>query len=247
MRDDVALHTLIEEARPKTIVYAAGATSVDRCEHDPLWALGLNAKPIEALVRLLPPDAILVYISSDYVFDGSAGPYDEDATPRPINRYGETKLAGERLCATHPEHIVIRTTVVYGYEARVPGKNSLCQLLDRLGRGEVIHVPADEVGTPTYVEDVARAIVDLVRAGARGTFHVAGPDWVSRADYARVAATTFGLDPKLVIPVESESLGRSAARPKRHGLVSDRAEAILGWQLAGVSEGLTRAFEEWPR
>lgn len=243
--DGAALKDLVSRVAPTVVLYCAGATAVDRCEEQPAWAMRLNAEAVAEVAAALPGDSLLVYVSSDYVFDGSSGPYSEEEPPRPINVYGQTKLAGEEAARSHPSHLVVRTTVVYGWELRTPPKNSLGQLVSALEEGRPFRAPADEVGTPTYAPDLADALVRLALNGAVGLYHVAGPDWVSRYEYARRAAVTFGLDPGLVLPVRSDDLGRPARRPREHGLVSTRAEAALGRPTAGLRDGLERARRRW--
>ena len=245
--DHEACRRLIDELDPAAVVVCAAATWADRCELEPDWATALNVTALERIADALRPDAALVSVSSDCVFDGASGPYREDDAPRPVNHYGWTKLRGERAVARHAEHLVIRTTVVYGPELRDPGKNSLCQLVAALERGEAFPAPVDEVATPTYAGDLGAAVVDLVRAGARGVFHACGPELVSRYEYARTAAAAFDLDPDLVTPALSDEMGRPARRPKRSGLIAANAEALLGRTFVDLGAGLAAARRAWDR
>jgi dTDP-4-dehydrorhamnose reductase len=245
LRDTPSVQGLIHELDPGVVIVTAAATWADRAELEPAWAMEMNASSVERLRDGLEADTTLVYLSSDCVFDGADGPYSEDAPTVPVNHYGITKVQGERIVAEHPDHVIVRTTVVYGAELRRPGKNSLCQVRAALEAGTPFPAPVDEIGTPTYAGDLADAIVDLVRLGHRGVFHLCGPDVMSRYRYARLAARTFGLDPALVVPVRSEELHRPAKRPRNSGLLSGKAEAALGRQLLGVQKGLEAAKESW--
>ena len=236
---------LVREVDPAVVVVCAAATWADRCELEPEWATSLNVTALERLLPALRPETVLVSISSDCVFDGAAGPYVENDPVAPINHYGRTKVAGERVVAGHSEHLVIRTTVVYGAELRAPGKNSMCQLRDALEAGRMFPAPVDEIATPTYGGDLGAAIVDLVLAGGRGVMHSCGPDLVSRYEYARLAASALDLDPDLVVPAMSDEMGRPARRPKRSGLISTTAERAMGRSFLGLSEGLAAAVRDW--
>ncbi|MEX0990752.1 MAG: SDR family oxidoreductase [Actinomycetota bacterium] len=242
--DGQQLNDCLRSVAPKVVVDAAGATAVDRCEEEPAWARAVNEVAPRAIADLLPDASTLVYLSTDYVFDGTGGPYREDAPTGPVNEYGRSKLAGEDAVAAHGRALVVRTTVVYGREVRDPGKNSLYQLDRALRAGEAFRASIDEVGTPTYAADLADAIVGLVESGSLGTFHVGGADLVSRFEYAQTAADVLGLDAGLIEPVESARLDRPAARPLKHGLICEAAEAVLGRPMVGVREGVGRAGEE---
>jgi dTDP-4-dehydrorhamnose reductase len=243
--DEAGCAELIRDVDPSAVVVCAAATWADRCELEPEWAMALNVTAFERLLPGVRPDTVLVSISSDCVFDGTAGPYREEDAVAPINQYGRTKMAGERVVARHPEHLVIRTTVVYGAELRDPGKNSMCQLRDALESGRKFPAPVDEIATPTSGSDLGDAIVELVVAGARGVLHACGPELVSRYEYARLAAAALELDPDLVVPALSDEMGRPARRPKRSGLISTKAEAAMGRSFLGLSEGLAAAISDW--
>ena len=123
---------LMAEARPRTVVIAAAATNVDRCESEPAMANAVNATAPAALARAAHRiGAKTVFVSTEYVFDGEAGPYDEDAEPRPLSVYGSSKAAGEQaVLSADPDAIVVRTTVVYGPERQ--GRNFAYRLAGHL-------------------------------------------------------------------------------------------------------------------
>jgi len=242
--DGQQLKDCLRRVAPQVVVDAAGATAVDRCEEEPAWARAVNEVAPRSIADLLPGTSTLVYLSTDYVFDGTAGPYREDAPTGPVNEYGRSKRAGEEAISVHPRALVVRTTVVYGREVGEPGKNSLYQIARALRAAEPFRASVGEVGTPTYAADLADAIVGLVQAGSLGTFHVGGADLVNRFEYAQTAADVLGLDAGLIVPVESARLERPAARPLHHGLVCEAAEAVLGRPMVGVQDGVARAKEE---
>lgn len=200
-------------------VYCVGAmTDVEACEADPTLAFAINRDGPTILARSSARLGLpFVYVSSDYVFDGEAGPYDERATPNPISAYGRSKLEGERaVLDANPLTLVVRTTVVYGPD---PGrKNFLYTMLRVLQRGGVLRTPEDQLSTPTYNRDLATALVALVDARASGTFHVAGPETMSRTEFALRAAEALKLDAAGILPVLTSELGQRAPRPRQGGL-----------------------------
>jgi dTDP-4-dehydrorhamnose reductase len=230
---DEDARALLDRHAPTLVVLASALTHVDYCEQHPEETRARNveqARPVAAWCadRGVP----LVYFSTDYVFDGAAGPYDEDAEPRPINVYGRSKLEAERLVATVPAHLVLRITNVFdlGYDDR----NFLVRLVDALRAGREVVVPDDQLATPTYATWLAEHAVTLVDRGlvlAPGTpavLHVACDDLVSRLDFGRRVARLLGADPALVAGRPTSALGQAAPRPLRGGLRNARLKALLG-------------------
>ena len=242
---------LMAEARPRTVGIAAAATNVDRCESEPAMANAVNATAPAALARAAHRiGAKTVFVSTEYVFDGEAGPYDEDAEPRPLSVYGSSKAAGEQaVLSADPDAIVVRTTVVYGPERQ--GRNFAYRLAGHLRAGKVLRVPSDQISTPTYNRDLATALVQLAQSSLRGIVHVAGPCLLGRDGFAVEVAREAGLDGTLIESVKTASLSQVARRPLRAGLISRRANewgshpvrgtaaAVADWR--GDTYGLT-----WP-
>ena len=229
---------LVQRVAPNVIVHCAARPSVDWCEENPAEARRLN---VDASLNLLRASADvggrLVFISTDYVFDGESGPYAESAHVSPINAYGRFKLEVEQaLLGAGNGHLIVRTTNVYGYDPR--SKNFLMALLPRLALGEKAAVAADQLGTPTHVEDLCSATRLLLERQVEGIVHVAGPDLVNRVEWLQEAARTFGLDPDLVSGHQTNQLVQPARRPLRAGL---KAERLIGLGLPsprGLRDGL---------
>jgi len=238
--DPSLARALVARHAPIAVCVAAGMTHVDGCEDAPDVAMRVNRDGPAALAAAARSvGARTVYYSTEYVFDGEAGPYAEDDVPSPVSAYGESKLAGERaVLDVDPDALVLRTTVVFGPERQ--GKNFCYQLAARLGAGERMRVPGDQVSTPTYNRDLAAATLALLDAGACGVFHVAGPDCLDRAAFARRVAARAGLDASLVDAVDTASLGQRARRPLRAGLRTEKLAA------AGVAmRGVEAAVDHW--
>lgn len=238
---DVALDKLPRDL--DAIICSAGATDVERCESDLPWAAAANHLGPAALARAAHRRSIpFVFFSTDYVFDGGftpassdkparpAGPYRESDPTNPLSVYGRTKLAGEHaVLDAHPRALVLRTTTVYGPDPQ--GKNFLYTLRRLLSAGTSMRVPTDQLATPTYNEDLAAATLALLRAGHSGLFHAAGPQLLSRIDFARLACQLLALDPALLIPLSTPELQQRAARPLIAGLDSTLLSTTLNQQL----------------
>jgi dTDP-4-dehydrorhamnose reductase len=248
LRDRAALRSLLADLAPGAVVHCAARPGVDWCEENPDEARALNAAPaIDLAEACAESGARLVFLSTDYVFDGAAGPYGESAAPCPINVYGRLKLeAEEGIRARLPGgHLIVRTTNVYGYD--VESKNFLMALLPQLARGERVKVAADQWGTPTLVADLCRVTRELLESGATGTVHVTGPDYVNRVQWARAFAEAFGFDPALLVGAATEELGQAARRPLRAGLVSERLGSAVAAPPRALAEGLASMRHEWDR
>jgi dTDP-4-dehydrorhamnose reductase len=237
--DSGRVRDLLWQWKPAVVVLAAAMANVEQCEREPVLTRPVNVDAPRAIARICAElGALLVYYSTDYVFDGTAGPYSENDVPRPIGVYGQHKLDAEReIRGVLPEsHLILRTTVVYGTEPA--GKNFLIRLLQNLRSQTPITVPNDQVGTPTFVDDLAASTWQLVHARARGTFNVAGCERMDRYAFARLAAAAFGLNPEPITGVPTSALNQLAARPLDAGLTVTKIEKFLGRSMVGAAEGL---------
>ncbi len=223
--------SLMENHAISSIYCVGGATDVERCERDPAWTMSTNCDGPAALAAAAG-DLPFVFFSTDYVFDGRetaghpAGPYAEDAPTHPLSVYGRSKLLGEQaVSSAHPAPLIIRTNVVYGPDPQ--GKNFLYTLRRLLSAGTAMHVPVDQINNPTYNEDLARATVALVDAKCNGIFNVAGPQQLSRYDFALLTAELLSLDASLIHPVTTVQLNQAAARPLQSGLRIEKLERTL--------------------
>ncbi len=221
-------HALLSAAQPSHVFLSAGMTWVDGCERDEEAAIQVNAKAPAMLARAAADAGIpLVFFSSDYVFDGESGPYDETACPNPVNVYGRTKLAGEQgVLEASPMHLVLRTTVVWGPETK--GKNFAYRAVETLRRGAPLQVASDQISTPTYNRDLARAAVGLAACGAEGVVHVAGRELFARDAFAVELARCIGVSTDGIEAQVTAAFGPATARrPLRAGLCSTRLETFL--------------------
>lgn len=232
--DETALGAAIVDVAPDAVFLPAGWTWVDGCEKDPARSRLENFERPLAVARLAARvGATFVGYSTDYVFDGARGPYREGDAVGPLNVYGRDKLDLELALAKEGlPHLVIRTTTVYGPE--VQGKNFVYQVVAKARAKERMKVPADQFATPAYGPDVAAATIELLEQRARGVFHAAGPDFLDRATFGRLACAVLGLDPETIESVTTDSLGQPARRPLRGGLICERLPLPVRGARAGL-------------
>lgn len=239
IRDKNLLKQTVMAAMPHTVINLAAMTNVDKCESDRQTAWDMNVTLVENLARLTRTiDAKLVQISTDYVFDGTKGPYSETSVPNPISYYGKSKLAGENVCmAGNTNAVIVRTNIIYGPPRERP--DFVRWVLDALESRTPIRVVDDQIGNPTYVDDLAEVIMRLALSKRTGMYHVGGADFLSRYDFAMRIAEFFKLDPSIIARVTTAELAQPARRPLKLGLISLKAETELRMRMRGIESGLS--------
>lgn len=239
IRSTSTIEAVFEPANSQdVIIHAAALSNVDWCEKNPneaVWVNVAGTRNVAAAAK--QAGARLIFFSSEYVFDGQAGPYHEDNEPNPINEYGRQKLAAEKLIGELCSNsLIIRSTTVFGYEAA--GKNFLMSFIARMKTQPAVPVPHDQISTPTYVEDIARITADLAgRTEVQGILNVAGPDLMSRTEFAAAIVEAFMLEEARLQPLLTADLKQPARRPLKAGLKIDRLKS-LGYTTANVKTSL---------
>lgn len=232
----------VESIAPDVVFLCASYTNVDGCEADPERSYLTNVQGVEDVIAgCRKVSSRLVYFSTDYIFDGLAGPYTEECEPSPVCVYGEHKVLAEQAVKSQlADALILRTTVVYGPEPQ--GKNFVLRLIASLRAGQSWNVPIDQLGNPTYNESLAK--VSLLLLGAPpGIYNTAGLERVSRYHFALAVCRVFGLDQSLVIPVETDKLNQKAKRPLAGGLLMNKVEKLFPGSLIGYHDGLRELKE----
>ena len=235
LTDAAELEQVFRLARPDVVVHLAAVADVGAAERDPAKATAVNVTATSLIAKLCElHGARLVFVSTEYVFDGRRGYYKEDDTPSPITQYGRTKREAEQEVAKLASNFsILRTSIVYGWPH--PGKRNFAPwLIQRLRSGQPYHGPIDVYRTPVYVEHLVDGIAKLVEGDHQGIHHVAGKDWVSMYDFAVAIASAFELDGGLVIPDAGTS-----QPPDMMGLDCARTMGVLGLDQPGLAAGLT--------
>lgn len=210
--DGQRIMQVIPAFKPDVVLHAAAYTDVDGCESDSDTAYLVNtigAQNVAFACRLA--GAAMVYISTDFVFDGTKGsPYDEFDVPNPISVYGRSKLAGETLVKeVLPEHYIVRTAWMFGNA----GGNFVKTMIRLADEKDEVRVVDDQLGSPTFSLDLARRISELISTGWYGTYHVTNAGSASWNGFARKILEVSGRDPEKIKPMSSSELDRPARRP----------------------------------
>jgi dTDP-4-dehydrorhamnose reductase len=233
----------LDALAPDLVVMASAMTHVDRCEAEPAEARRRNVDELRPIAAWCARrGAALLYFSTDYVFDGDAGPYAEDAVPHPISVYGRSKLAAEQVVAATAGSLVVRITNVFdvGFDDR----NFVHRCVTHLRDGKPLLVPRDQVATPAYATWLADQCVTLagrgaiLRPDAPRLLHAGCDDWVSRGELARRVAALLGASPARIEERPTAELGQLALRPLNGGLKNDRWKTLLGVERLSLDDAL---------
>jgi CDP-6-deoxy-D-xylo-4-hexulose-3-dehydrase len=246
VRDAKSVEHALATAKPDVVFLAVNVPGgVDRCEEHPHEAYAVNvAATTHVATAAAKQGATLVYYSTDYVFDGKSGPYAEDHAANPVSVYGRTKLEAEQVVLKlAPRHLIVRTTAVYGWDRA--SRNFAMQVWERLGAGQPMRVPDDQLCNPTLAEYLAEASVRLVQQGTGGIVNVVGKDRCSRVELGRQLARAMALDPALITSTPTSELGQKAARPLQGGLKTDKLTGLLGTEPLDLAESLKRFRRQW--
>ncbi len=221
---DPHLAATVIARKPDCIINCAAYTDVDRAEVEVELATAVNASAVGELARAASELGVpFITFSTDYVFDGQAAqPYTESSLPNPINVYGRSKLEGERNAMRYDGSLVIRTSWLISRT-----HDNFVSNVVAAARDGLVRVVDDQQGTPTAVDDLARAVVDAVKTRVTGLLHLAAVPPTTRLDLARAALDAAGLDPERALGVASATFSSAAARPAFGALVSERT-ATLG-------------------
>lgn len=237
--DKKKVKEVIKKFYPDVIINTASYTNVDACEENKGKAWKTNVTGVEYLLKYgLICDAHLIQISSDYIFDGTEGPYSEGDKPNPINYYGRTKLAAENLIrASRLKHTIIRTNVLFDGKT---GSSSdfVSWVKSALENQKEIKVVTDQINNPTYIEDLVPAIGKVIEFGKNGFFNIGGGELISRFEFAERIAEYFKLNKSWIVKTTTEKLNQAAPRPLKSGLLNLKSESELGYRSRNIEEAL---------
>lgn len=226
--------------RPRVVVNCAAYTDVDGCETNVELAMGVNGDGVGHLAAATREiGALLVQVSTDYVFDGTKGsPYGEDDPVNPLSMYGKSKLLGEEKARENPDHLIVRTQWLYGHG----GKNFVETMLRLAGERKELAVVDDQIGSPTWTMDLSLAISELIENGCRGTYHAANRGVCSWFEFAKAIFADAGVA-ITVRPQTTRELGRPAPRPLYSVLDCEKLTHDTGLKLEGWREALGSYLE----
>ena len=240
--DESSFNKLLEKlpSPAELVIHTAALSNVDYCELHQEEAWKINVLGTQNVTKKF--GCPIIFVSTDFVFNGKRGNYSEDDTPNPINHYARTKLEGEKIIRENcPKHIIIRVAVLYG-KSDVK-KNFISWVIKELGAGRSISVVTDQVVSPTLIDDIALGMHTLVKKKKQGTFHLCGSQALSRYEMALSIAEAFDLDNELITPIISSELRQAAKRPADSSMSIKKIER-LGIKMSSFHDGIRRMKEQ---
>jgi len=241
--DPEATESKLLNINPSVVILSAAYTKVDDCEDHKELANSINGDGTKNVALACKKiGARLLYVSTDYVFDGSKdSSYIEEDPTNPINAYGQSKLLGEQFVQEILEdYLIIRTSWLFG----LGGKNFVESIWGRGKKGEDLRVVNDQFGSPTHTGDLAEAILKLIQNDAKGIINISNSGTCSWQEFAAKIYSELGLDESKVAPTSTAEFGAKAPRPKNSKLSSERFEKIAGYRLRDWKEALKSYLEQ---
>jgi dTDP-4-dehydrorhamnose reductase len=239
--DAQATLEVIRGAKPDVVINTAAMTLVDQCEtqQDLCWKNNVTA--VENLIAACGVSKThLIHVSTDFIFDGTHGPLDEHAVPNPVNFYGKSKAAAEKLIMdSDVAWTILRTVLVFGITHDLSRSNIVLWVKENLEKGKSIKVVNDQWRTPTLAEDLAMGCYLAAKQKAKGVYNISGKDFMTPFDIAIATAEFFSLDKSLIIPADSGTFTQTAKRPAKTGFIIEKAKKELGYKPHSFKEGLS--------
>ncbi len=238
--DEGQVKTVVEQFHPEVIIHTAAMTQVDDCETKKEQCWQVNVQATGYLVRAArTAGSFLLLLSTDFIFDGEAGPYTEEALPNPLSYYGISKLAAEMmLLESGIRWAIARTVLVYGIAEDISRSNIILWVKSSLEQGKKIKVVDDQWRTPTLVQDLAMGCKLIAGKKAEGIFNISGRDLLTPYEMAVKTAGYFNLDQSLMEKADSATFTQPAKRPARTGFIIDKARKELGYAPHSLEEGI---------
>jgi dTDP-4-dehydrorhamnose reductase len=244
--DGPAIEQFILEHNPDVIVHAAAMTQVDQCELHKQECYNINVTATRFIIDAAKAiGARLIFVSTDFIFDGNDGPYKEDAQPAPVNYYGSTKMVAEKaVMESGLDYAIARTILVYGLVPATGRTNIIGFVRQNLEANQPIKMVTDQVRTPTFVDDLARGIILIIEKNGKGIYHLSGEQSMTPYDIAIETARYFGLNEALIAKATSEDIKQPAVRPPKTGFDISKAKKELGYKPRSFNEGLEELFKK---
>ncbi|HZI25779.1 MAG TPA: NAD(P)-dependent oxidoreductase [Chryseolinea sp.] len=235
-----SVNQIMDDVKPDVIINTAAMTQVDQCETQREVCWQTNVTAVENLVVAAKRNnSHLVHVSTDFIFDGTKELLDENAVPNPVNFYGDSKLAGEKvILGSDISWSILRTVLVFGVTRDMSRSNIVLWVKKSLEQGKTIQVVNDQWRTPTLAEDLAMGCYLAAKKKAKGIYNISGKDYLSAYDIAIRTAEFFRLDKSLIKETDSTQFTQPARRPLRTGFEIDKARKELGYEPRSFEEGL---------
>jgi dTDP-4-dehydrorhamnose reductase len=238
--------TVFDAEKPDVVIHTAAMTNVDQCETEKDACWDLNVKAVEYLLASSKKhNSFFVHLSTDFIFDGKEGPYDEQAEANPLSFYGWSKYAAEKLVINSDvKWAIARTVLVYGIAHDMSRTNIILWVKNSLEQGKSINVVNDQWRTPTLAEDLADGCILIAQKEAEGIFNISGKDLLNPFQMAIMTADYFNLDKSLIKEVDGTKFTQPAKRPAKTGFILDKPIEILGYNPKTFQEGIAFVAEQ---
>ncbi|MFX0138016.1 MAG: dTDP-4-dehydrorhamnose reductase [Candidatus Hodarchaeota archaeon] len=229
---------LIKKISPDVVILTAALTAVDYCENHQKEAWNVNVEgPRNVALACQEEKSYLIYVSTDFVFDGKKEKYSESDLPNPISYYGLTKLEGEKAIGElQIKYAIARTSVLFGWNTKEQNTNYVTWIINKLQNNEPIDIVTTQVNTPTLADNLAEALLMIVKKNQYDLFHICGKECLNRYQFALKVADIFNLNKKLITPIEY--FEQLAKRPNLSCLDTTKASTVLKIKLLTISEAL---------
>ncbi len=236
---------VIGKYKPDTIIHTAAMTNVDACELNQDECKLMNIDAVRFITNAVKNiknsdfNPHLIHLSTDFIFDGTKGPLNENELPNPLSYYAWSKLEAEQII-TESDLLwsIARTVLVYGVIPRSSRSNVVLWVKSSLEQNKKINVVTDQFRTPTLAEDLAQGCILIAKKKAKGIFNISGPDFMSIFELAQRVANFWKLDKNLIQPSTSEGINQPAKRPPITGFIIEKAKTQLDYQPHSFEEGL---------
>lgn len=231
--EEQQVQDVINAYRPTHIIHTAAMTNVDQCELNPEACDLVNRQAVQMLAKFCVQNEIhLQLLSTDFVFDGTSGPYKETDAPAPLSVYARSKVEAERVLQNTIglSYSIVRTIIVYGTGENLSRSNLILWAKEALKKGETIQIVDDQFRAPTWAPDLAWACLRICELNETGIFHISGPETMSIYQIVARIAAFYGLSMLPVNKLSSNNLKQPAKRPPVTGFILDKAHQTLGFQ-----------------
>ena len=199
--DNKKANEIFNKIKPEILIHTAALVDVEKCEKEKELAFKVNTEATENIAKICKkPNIKMIYISTDYVFSGKEESYSIKSTPNPISYYGETKLLGEKAVQSLlNNYIIIRPTILYGFNSAEDKKNFVLNTINKLKNNEQVILDNKRIKYPLLIDDVAKTISKLIETNYQGIFHISGPDAVTKYEFGKKIARVFSLPEEKII------------------------------------------------
>ena len=238
------ISSVLTEIKPDVVIHLGAMTGVDICEKEKTSASEINTKATEIIAKECSKlNSFLVYVSTDYVFDGNFGMYKEDDVANPLGFYGKSKLEGEKAVQNFSTNwCIARTSTPFGLH---PTKKSFPMwVIENLQKQKQIDVLIDQFTSPTYIPNLSRMLIEISERRITGIIHVAGASKISRYQMASMVSDKLNLDGTLLKQISMNKMKWVAQRPKDSSLDVSRASSILNEKPQKIDQSLNLFIDE---